>query len=75
MTELLIALSLSFVAAGAYVRLLKSRRRKIARRAVWRVPQTAIAGVEDGQMVRITGRAVAQAPLRLSPISRRGCIG
>lgn len=75
MTELLIALGLFSFAAGAYLRLVRSGRRKRARRAVWGVPQTAIAGVKDGQMVRITGRAVAQASLRLSPISGRGCIG
>ena len=75
MTGIVIAVSLLTVAAGAYVRLVKSRRRKAARRAVWGVPATAIAAVKDGETVRVTGRAVARAPLRTSPISRRGCIG
>ena len=75
MTGLLIARSLSTIAVGAYLRLARSRRRKAARRAVWGVREAAIAEVRDGQMVRITGRAVARGPLRLSPISRRACIG
>jgi len=74
-TGLLIAVGALTVAAGAYVRLVKSRRRKAARRAVWGIPATAIVAVKDGETVRITGRAVARAPLRTSPISRRGCIG
>ena len=74
-TGIWIALTLSTIAVGAYVRLAKSRRRKAARRAVWGVREKAIAEVKDGQIVRITGRAVARAPLRTSPISRRACIG
>ena len=75
MTGIWIALSLSTLAVGAYLRLARSRRRKAARRAVWGVREAVIADVKDGQMVRITGRAVAREPLRLSPISRRACIG
>ena len=75
MTGIWIALSLSTIAVGAYVRLVGSRRRKAARRAVWGVREKAIAEVKDGQIVRITGRAVARGPLRTSPISGRACIG
>ena len=75
MTGLLIAMSLLTLAAGAYLRLVQSRRRKAARRAVWGVPETPIVAVKDAAMVRITGRAAALAPLRTSPISKRDCIG
>jgi hypothetical protein len=51
------------------------RQRRPPRRALMRMPETPIAGVKDGDMVRITGRAVARAPLRTSPISQRRCIG
>jgi len=71
-TGLLIAMSLLTLAA---LRLVLSRRRKAARRAVWGVPETPIVAVKDAAMVRITGRASALAPLRTSPISKRDCIG
>src|SRR5262245_4939329 len=40
-----------------------------------RVPETAIAAVENGRTVRLKGRVAAREPLRTSPLSQRRCIG
>jgi hypothetical protein len=49
-------------------------RRRTRRRALMRVPETAIAAVKNGERVRLKGRAVARAPLGTSPLSQRPCI-
>jgi hypothetical protein len=50
-------------------------RRRARRRKLMRIPETAIAAVKHGDMVRLKGRAVACAPLLTSPLSQRPCIG
>ena len=62
-------------ALAVYLNWMALRQRKPPRRALLRVPATQIAGVKDGAMVRIAGRAVERGPLRTSPISQRRCIG
>jgi hypothetical protein len=59
----------------AYVNRMTGRRRRAPRRALLQIPATPIAGVKDGEMVRIAGRAVARGPLLTSPLSQRRCIG
>lgn len=49
-------------------------RRSAARRELMQLPETPIAAVNNGDRVRITGRALAQDPLRKSPVSQRDCI-
>lgn len=76
LTGFLIALFLAEVT----LLVLQSRRRNLRlrraeRRALTRVPGTPIAGVKDGEMVRIRGRVVARDELRRSPVSQRPCIG
>ena len=74
MTELLVFLgALAVVAAGAGLAV--PFRRRAQRRALMTVPVTPIAAVADGANVRVRGRAVARAPLRISAVSRRSCIG
>lgn len=68
----LVLLNAGFVAYRAWV---APYRRRAPRRALMRIPETPIAGVKDGERVRIKGRAIAREPLRTSPISRRPCIG
>jgi len=72
--ELIVFLgALAVVAAGAG--LIVPFRRRAQRGPLFGVPVTPIAAIADGADVRIQGRAVARAPLRTSPISRRDCIG
>jgi hypothetical protein len=52
----------------------EASRRAAVRREMKKLPGTPIAAVENGDQVRLTGRAVARAPLRMSPISQLSCI-
>jgi hypothetical protein len=65
----------ALTAAFAYRELATSLRQKAARGALERLPETPIAAVKDGQMVRLRGSAEARTPMRRSPISGRECIG
>jgi len=64
------------VASIVWQQIVDHDRRKIDRRPLTEVSETAIAAIKkDGARVRIKGRAVAREPLRTSPISFQDCIG
>jgi len=64
------------VASIVWEQIVDHDRRKIDRRPLTEVSETAIAAIKkDGARVRIKGRAVAREPLRTSPISFQDCIG
>jgi hypothetical protein len=52
-----------------------SRPPRRARRPIIPAANTAIAGVKQGERVRVTGTVGPRAPLMTSPISERDCIG
>ncbi len=70
----LIVLGVVF-AAMVWQQIVDHDRRKMQRRPLTEVPETAIAAVKDGARVRIKGRAVAREALRTSPISYQECVG
>jgi hypothetical protein len=71
LSNALFALAAAIFAISTVV---ERRRRREARRALTDVPETSIAAVKDGEMVRLKGRAVTREALRTSPISQRHCI-
>jgi hypothetical protein len=52
----------------------QAARREAVRRELSRIDETPVARVNDGDRVRIKGRAQARGPLRTSPVSQRACI-
>lgn len=51
------------------------RRRQAAREELMRVPERHIAAIQDGETVRVRGRAAPREALRTSPLSGRRCVG